>query len=147
MCDLFSHIFTAQRNHSKTRTHGGINGRVDDLAALLVSLRLKTTQWRRAFRKDVKSTDGEIPLDALTENFKTNSVILSQEAKQLLRKKYSATPARTTTLLANLRDPGSSQKGHNINLNFTRSKLPRGCNLSKRSGLGLGLSFIKVRIR
>ena len=131
MCDLFSHIFIAQRSHAKMRATGRMHPRpVDDLSDLLATLRLKTTQWRRAFRKDGKSTDGYASLASLSATFKTNGVILSDDAKQLIRQEYSASPMKATTVLLEMRSPEKDKtKGQNLNLKVNKTKLPKGCNL------------------
>ena len=130
MCDLFSHIFIAQRSHAKQRSTGRtMSGPIDDLVSLLASLRLKTTQWRRAFRKDGKSTEGYSSLSSLAATFKTNGVILSDEAKQLIREEYSASPMKATSVLNEMRSPEAKAKTPNLNLKVNKTKLPKGCNL------------------
>lgn len=132
MCDLCSHIYIARRSHVDRRSSVLMNnGTVDDLYALLASLRIRTTQWRRAFRKEGKGMECHISLANLNTVLKANGVILSGEAKQLIRQQYSASPMKTTSFLKDTltRSPDRKQKGIDLNLKVTRTKLPKGCNL------------------
>ena len=134
MSDLISHIYLAQRSHLEHRGAAFMNndnGLVNDLQALVASLRMRTTQWRRAFRKEGKGVDCYISLASLTSVLKANGVILSDEAKQLMMQQYSASPMKATSFLkeALARSPDKKHRGIDLNLKVTRTKLPKGCNL------------------
>ena len=105
---------------------------------------MRTTQWRRAFRKDGKGVDCYISLASLTSVLKANGVILSDEAKQLIMQRYSASPMKATSFLKETlaRSPDKKHRGIDLNLKVTRTKLPKGCNLGtiKRLAESNGMS-------
>jgi DUF1126 PH-like domain len=154
MCDLFSHILVSRGGHGQ-RIRGGAT--VDDLSELMKVLRVQTTQWRRAIRKDDSSSGGLIPLSSLAALLAVHSVLLSAEAKQLLGEYYSESisPVRPDVVLqghdrsnnnSRLPPPGRSRSYIGASsTKINRSALPKGCNLghTKRalaSTSGTGMS-------
>ena len=149
MCDLVSHILLSRGGHRQRVRGGGDRGTVDDLSELMRTLRLQTTQWRRAIRKDESSSEGLISLSRLAALLSTHSVPLSAEAKQLVSEYYSASPSssqpRLNALLQGqgqgqdldrnnysnkLQPPGRRKSNLSAsNAKVNRSTLPKGCNL------------------
>jgi DUF1126 PH-like domain len=145
MCDLFSHIIISRGGQGQ-RVRGG-GGTVDDLSELMKLLRLQTTQWRRAIRKDERSSGGLIPLSSLADLLAAHSVLLSAEAKQQVSEYYSESLSQVRPNVL-LQGHGQGQ-GHDRSNNSNRllapgrrrsnigassakvnhSTLPKGCNL------------------
>lgn len=131
LCDLFSHICSAQQSYAK---HGSLKnltqGKVDDLCELLSYLRSRTTQWRRAIRKE-STVPGRVTLEVFAMVLQTHGVLLSDDAKASIRIKFGMTPAETSSVMKAFRVPdgNKSKSAANLPIKVTKSKLSK-MNLS-----------------
>jgi hypothetical protein len=130
LCDLFSHICSAQQSYARHGSLKNLNqGKIDDLGELLGFLRSRTTQWRRAIRKEC-TIPGRVTLEVFASVLKTHGVLISDDAKASIRIKYGTSPTETSSLIKVLRvADGSLSKAADLPSKVTKSKLSK-MNLS-----------------
>ena len=130
LCDLFSHIFAAQKSYAK---HGSLknltHGRVDDISELLSFLRSRTTQWRRALRK-ANAVLGMTTLEVLANTLKTYGVLLSDEAKYAIRVRYAVSGDKASHVIKAARPAAANDERSNrpaaiVALKVTKSTMSK----------------------
>lgn len=86
ICDMLSHVYHAQMQYA----NGGRRMRGDnELQALFLTLRGRTTQWRRVFRKDSHSYKEYITYKLLESLLMKHGVTMTPSLKKCIIEKYA----------------------------------------------------------
>lgn len=97
LCDLFSHTKCIQNKEPNIRPKAVHQNK--NLVDFFIISRMKTTQFRRVFRKDLHTYDSYITLALLSKLFKFQGISFSSKEKEAIIKEFSIPHKQAMPLL------------------------------------------------